>query len=78
MATGTANNPITDLHYHWLTVLQSRAEGRNACDESIRDAEGVNARECVDMFRQLQEQDARRVQRVRDHLIQRLTKQGGR
>jgi len=30
MATATQANPVPDLMYDWLTVLQSKAEGLNA------------------------------------------------
>lgn len=68
MATATHTNPISDLMYDWLTVLQSKAEGLNAYEKYIRDAEKENATQCVEMFRKLQEQDARQVEEIRDHL----------
>src|SRR5947199_6449818 len=62
-------NPISDLMYDWLTVLQSKAEGLNAYEKYIRDAEEANATECVEMFRRLHEQDARLLQEVKDHVF---------
>jgi hypothetical protein len=59
LATATTSNPISDLMYDWLTVLRSKAEGQNAYEKSIQDAEKENARECDRMFRNLHEQDAR-------------------
>ena len=76
MATTTGTNPISDLQYDWLTVLQSKAEGLNAYEKYIRDAEKENSQVCVDMFRRLHEQDAMMVQEIRDHLMQMLSKQG--
>jgi hypothetical protein len=77
MATTTSTNPISDLMYDWLTVLQSKAEGLNAYEKYIRDAEKENSQECVEMFRRLHEQDARQVQEIRDHLIQMMSRQQG-
>src|SRR5437868_2928801 len=54
----TNQNPISDLMYDWLTVLQSKAEGLNAYEKYIRDAEKENAPECVQLLRRLYEQDA--------------------
>ena len=68
MATATVQNPISDLTYDWLTVLQSKAEGLNAYEKYIRDAEKENATQCVEMLRKLQEQDARQVEEIRDHV----------
>jgi hypothetical protein len=68
MATMTKSNPISDLTYDWITVLQSKAEGLNAYEKYIQDAEKEKATECVQMFRKLQEQDARQVEEIRDHL----------
>ena len=68
MATATRANPIPDLMYDWLTVLQSKAEGLNAYEKYIKDAEKENATQCVEMLRKLQEQDARQVEEIRTHL----------
>ena len=59
MAQLTATNPISDLMYDWLTVLQNKAEGVAAYEKYIRDAEEVGAQECVDLFRRLHERDVR-------------------
>jgi hypothetical protein len=68
MATAMQANPIPDLMYDWLTVLQSKAEGLNAYEKYIKDAEGENATRCAEMFRKLHEQDARQVEEIRGHL----------
>ena len=39
----TITNPVSDLQYDWLTVLQSKAEGLNAYEKYVRDAEKDNA-----------------------------------
>jgi hypothetical protein len=78
MATATTrSNPIDDLTYDWLTVLQSKAEGLNAYEKYIQDAQKANATECVDMFRRLHEQDERMVEEIKDHVTMMMTKQQG-
>jgi hypothetical protein len=77
MATMTSTNPISDLMYDWLTVLHSKAEGLNAYEKYIKDAQAENAPECVEMFRKLHEQDARQVEEIRDHLMQMMCRQQG-
>ncbi len=77
MAALTSTNPISDLMYDWLTVLQSKAEGLNAYEKYIQDAEKENATECVEMFRRLHEQDSRMVEEIQDHVVSMLSKQHG-
>jgi hypothetical protein len=74
MATLTNTNPISDLMYDWLTVLQSKAQGLNAYEKYIQDAEKEHATECVEMFRGLHEQDARQVEEIRDHVMKMMSK----
>ncbi len=76
MPATTGANPISDLMYDWLTVLQSKAEGLNAYEKYIKDAEKENASECVTMFRKLHEHDAQQVREIKDHLMKMMTKQG--
>jgi hypothetical protein len=76
MAAATEANPISDLQYDWLTVLQSKAEGLTAYEKYIKDAEKENARECVEMFRKLHQQDAQLVREIKDHLMKVMTKAG--
>ncbi len=67
--TMTSANPISDLMYDWLKVLQSKAEGLNAYEKYIQDAEEAGANECVELFRKLHDQDVKMVQEVKDHLF---------
>jgi len=77
MAQATSANPISDLMYDWLTVLQSKAEGLHAYEKYIADAQKENSPECVQLFRRLHEQDVRMVQEIKDHLMGMAAKQGG-
>jgi hypothetical protein len=49
-------------------VLQSKAEGLNAYEKHIEDAEQEGATQCVEMFRKLHEQDAKQVDEIKGHL----------
>ena len=68
MATLTTSNPINNLMYDWLTVLQSKAEGINAYEKYIQDAEREGATQCAEMFRKLHEQDAKQVEEIKQHV----------
>ncbi|MDB5308679.1 MAG: hypothetical protein JWO38_2881 [Gemmataceae bacterium] len=68
MAQMTATNPISDLMYDWLTVLQVKAEGLNAYERYIQDAADAGSQECVEMFRKIHERDVQMVKEIRDHV----------
>ena len=68
MAAATQTNPVPNLMYDWLTVFQSKAEGLNAYEQYIQDAEKEGATNCVEMFRKLHEQDAKQVEEIKKHL----------
>lgn len=76
MATMTSTNPIGDLMYDWLTVLQNKAEGLNAYEKYIQDAEEAGAHECVEMFRKLHERDAQMIQEVKEHVFGMIREHG--
>ena len=76
MAATTAKNPISDLMYDWITVLQNKAEGVTAYEKYIRDAEKAGSQECVELFRKLHEQDVRMLEQVRDHVVGMMAKKG--
>jgi hypothetical protein len=69
MAATKSSNPLSDLMYDWLTVLQNKAEGLAAYEKYIRDAEAAGATECVEMLRKLHERDSQMVREVKDHVF---------
>ena len=71
------SNPISNLMFDWLTVLQSKAEGINAYEKYVKDAEAEGSEECARLFRQLHEEDSRQAKLIRDHLMQMLPKLRG-
>ncbi len=72
----TQANPISDLTFDWITVLQSKAEGIHAYEKYIADAERENSPECAELFRRLWEQDVRQVEEIRGHVLRMLEQQG--
>ena len=76
MVTLTASNPISDLMYDWMTVLQSKAEGLNAYEKYMKDAEDAGAHECLELFRKLHERDAQMLQEVKEHVFGMIREHG--
>ena len=68
-------NPVSDLMYDWLTVLQSKCEGINAYEKYLRDADNEKADECRQLFNKLREQDIQMVGEIKDHLKMMFDKQ---
>ncbi len=62
-------NPIDNLTFDWLTVLQNKAEGGAAYDQYIKDAEAENATECLKLLKKLREEDVRSLEEVRRHVF---------
>lgn len=77
MAATTATNPISDLMFDWLTVLQNKAEGVNAYEKYLKDAEAANATECVAMLKRLHEQDVRMLEEVKNHVFGMIARKQG-
>lgn len=67
------DSPLSDLAFDWITVVKSKAESLLAYTKYIEDAEAVNSKGCVAMFRKLYEQDARHLAEAKRHLTQVLS-----
>ena len=61
-------NPISDLLFDWVTVLQSKAHAIAAYEKYIRDAEEAEDQESAELFRKLHEQDVWQVKEIKQHL----------
>lgn len=61
--------PLTDLAYDWVTIIQHKSEALRAYQEYMRDAQQANSPECVQLMQQIYEQDARHVQEATRHLM---------
>ncbi len=71
-------NPISDLMFDWLTVLQAKAAGVYAYEKYIEDAEREEAHECAELFAKLRDQDVQQVQQIKDHLVRLMNQRKGR
>ncbi|MDC0722792.1 hypothetical protein [Nannocystis bainbridge] len=60
--------PLSDLAYDWITIVQRKSEALRAYAQYIQDAQRANSPECVDLLRQIFEQDARHVEQATLHL----------
>jgi hypothetical protein len=67
---GLSDNPVNDLLYDWITVLQSKAEGINAYEKYLRDAEEMGDDVSAELFRKFREQDIWQVKEIKQHLEQ--------
>jgi len=67
-STGNGQNPISDLEYDFLTVLQSKGEAIRAYEHYIKDAQQANSQPCVELFQKLRQSDIELAQEIRHHL----------
>jgi hypothetical protein len=63
-----SQNPISNLMYDWLTILQSKAEAITAYEKYMRDAEEMGDTESMELFHKLHEQDVWQVKEIKEHL----------
>lgn len=68
-------SPIDNLLYDFISVLHNKAEGLQACEKYLRDAEERNSQSCIDMLNRVIEQDRQMVIELKEHLADML--QGG-
>jgi rubrerythrin len=61
---------INNLEYDLVTVLQNKSEAVQAYETYIQDAQSQGSQPCAELFRKLQEEDARQAQEIRQHLQQ--------
>ncbi|BAT52985.1 unknown protein [Nostoc sp. NIES-3756] len=65
---GSSQQPISNLEYDFITVLQNKAEAVRAYDKYIEDAQAANSKPCVDLFQKLRQSDIEQAQEIRNHL----------
>lgn len=68
--TQTSASPISNLLYDFVSVLHKKAEGLDACEKYLRDAQQQNSQPCIDMLNRIIEQDRQMVIELRDHLAE--------
>ncbi|WP_176736990.1 hypothetical protein [Oligoflexus tunisiensis] len=69
-------SPIDNLLYDFVSVLHNKAEGLEACEKYLRDAEQQNSQPCIDMLNRVIEQDRQMVIELKDHLADMLQSSG--
>jgi len=61
-------HPLDDLAYDWLVVVKNKADALLAYQKYMQDAQAASSQECMDMFRQIYEQDSRHLMEAKRHL----------
>ncbi|WAS89792.1 hypothetical protein [Nannocystis punicea] len=67
--------PLSNLAYDWVTIIQHKSEALRAYQQYIQDAQQANSPECVELMRKIHEQDSEHVREATRHLVEVL---GGR
>lgn len=62
--------PLSDLAYDWVTIIQHKSEALRAYEQYMNDAQLAKSPECVELMRKIYESDARHVQEATQHLMQ--------
>jgi hypothetical protein len=64
------NEPLSDLAYDWVTIIQHKSEALRAYEKYMQDAQQANSPECVELLRQIHQQDSEHVREATRHLIE--------
>jgi hypothetical protein len=70
--------PLSNLAYDWVTIIQHKSEALRAYEQYIQDAQQANSPECVELMRQIYEQDSNHVREATRHLVEVLQGRMGR
>lgn len=62
--------PLSNLAYDWVTIVQHKSEALRAYEQYIQDAQQANSPECVELMQQIYEQDARHIEQATRHLME--------
>ncbi len=62
------SQPIGNLEYDFVTVLQNKAEAVRAYDNYIKDAKEAGSEPCVQLFEKMRQSDMQQIQEIRHHL----------
>lgn len=69
-SSGATQEPLSNLAYDWVTIIQHKSEALRAYQQYMRDAEQANSPECAELMRKIFEEDSRHVQEATQHLVQ--------
>ncbi len=65
---GQTQEPISNLEYDFITVLQNKAEAVKAYEIYIKDAEAAQSQPCVELLQKLRHSEIEQAKEVRQHL----------
>lgn len=68
--SGGNKEPLSNLAYDWVTIIQHKSAALRAYDQYVRDAQQANSPECAELMRKIYEEDSRHVQEATQHLVQ--------
>jgi len=66
----SANTPVSNLTYDLITALQNKLQALTAYEKFLKDAQGDE--QCAAIFRQLQEDDRKHAEMLRQELARHL------
>jgi len=67
---GSKKEPLSDLAYDWVTIIQHKSEALRAYEQYMQDARQANSPECLELLREIYEQDSNHVQQATRHLVE--------
>lgn len=67
---GSKKEPLSDLAYDWVTIIQHKSEALRAYEKYMQDARQANSPECLELMRQIHEQDSNHVREATRHLVE--------
>lgn len=67
---GSNKEPLSNLAYDWVTIIQHKSAALRAYEQYQRDAQQANSPECAELMRKIYEEDSRHVQEATQHLVQ--------
>src|SRR5690606_24354029 len=71
------HEPLSDLAYDMMTIVQNKSKGLQAYQQYISDAETAQRPECAELIRKIAEDDRRHVEESTQHLKQVLSGEAG-
>ncbi len=70
MSVSRSDTPVSDLTYDVLTALQNKLQALSVYDKFLKDAQGDE--QCAKIFRQLQEDDRKHAEMLKQELSRHL------
>lgn len=74
---GSSDEPLSNLAYDVMTIIQSKAKGLHAYQQYLDDAQAAQRDECVELIRKIADDDRRHVAESTQHLLKLLSREVG-